>query len=352
MLLAFLRNYDRGRVNAVVALPRGSALCGALAGLGTDFIETDGLAEQSLSFAGIKNLARIIRKTRPDIVHTHASMSARIAARLFPGVKIVYTRHSVFPNKPALTVFPGNWVAGAVNNLLATRIIAVSPAARDNITETGVNPRKVEVIYNGTDALPPLSADEKRAVRAEYGLGAEDFVCGIFARLTPVKGHEYILEAARVLSGDPSVKIIIAGAGELEETIKKRIVSENLENVLFTGFIKEPARLMAALDVQLNASYGTEATSLTLLESMSAGIPAVASSYGGNPYVIQNGVNGFVTPQRDSAAIAEAVRKLRDPALYSIMSQNAKKIYAERFTAEIMTRGIENLYFSLIDKSW
>ncbi|MFR6187280.1 MAG: glycosyltransferase [Lawsonibacter sp.] len=66
------------------------------------------------------------------------------------------------------------------------------------------------------------------------------------------------------------------------------------------------AALLNILDVQLNASYGTEATSLALLEGMSLGLPTIASDYGGNPWLVTDGENGLLFPSRDSQAMAKA----------------------------------------------
>jgi glycosyltransferase involved in cell wall biosynthesis len=335
-------------MSVTVALPRGSLLIDRLKETGTEYAELDGLADRSLSGGGIISLARYLRAEQPNIVHTHASMSARIAAKAVPGARIVYTRHSVFPNRRAVTVFPGKQLSGAVNNLFAHKIIAVSPAARDNIIEAGVSPKKIEVIYNGVNAVPRLSPEEKRAARKERNLPEDAFLCGIFARLTPVKGHEYILDAAKLLSGNKDIKIVIAGVGESEEALKARAAAEGLDNVIFKGFIADAPRGIASMDLLLNASYGTEATSIFLLEGMSAGVPAVVSSFGGNPYVIKDGCNGFVTPLRDGSAIAGAITRIAgDAALYKKLSKHAAEIYNERFTAELMVKNIERLYFSL-----
>jgi glycosyltransferase involved in cell wall biosynthesis len=347
-LLTFLRGYDRGAMSVTVALPRGSQLINRLKEAGTEYTELDGLADRSLSGGGIISLAKFLRAEQPNIVHTHASMSARIAARAVPRARIVYTRHSVFPNKRAVTVFPGKQLYGAVNNFFAHKIIAVSPAARDNIIEAGVNPKKIEVIFNGVEAVNRLTPEEKRETRGANGLPEDAFLCGTFARLTPVKGHEYILDAAKLLHNNKGIKIVIAGAGELEAALKERAAKEGLDNVIFKGFVQDAPRVIASMDLLLNASYGTEATSLFLLEGMSAGVPAVVSCYGGNPYVIKDGSNGLVTPVRDGNAIAEAVTRIAgDPVMYRKLSKHAVETYNERFTAELMVKNIERLYFSM-----
>ena len=108
-------------------------------------------------------------------------------------------------------------------------------------------------------------------------------------------------------------------------------------------------KLMNITDVQANASFGTEATSLALLEGMSLGIPAVVSDFGGNPGVIKSGKNGFIVPKQNAHALAEGIEKLlTDDELYKELSDGSKKIFSETFTAKAMTRNTENLYLDTI----
>ena len=103
--------------------------------------------------------------------------------------------------------------------------------------------------------------------------------------------------------------------------------------------------LLSVLDLQINASYGTEATSLSLLEGMSLGLPAVVSDYGGNPGVITEGQNGLLVPQKDGQALAAAVERLMgDPALLAQLKAGAKARFASSFTAKIYAGNIEQVY--------
>ena len=108
---------------------------------------------------------------------------------------------------------------------------------------------------------------------------------------------------------------------------------------------------MSITDIQANASFGTEATSLSLLEGMSMGIPAVVSDFGGNPGVISDGVNGFIVPQKDSKALAGSIeRLLQDNQLYSKISENCKIVFEEKFTAQVMTRNTEKIYMKVLEE--
>ena len=103
---------------------------------------------------------------------------------------------------------------------------------------------------------------------------------------------------------------------------------------------------MNVLDVSVNASFGTEATSLALLEGMSLGIPAVVSDFGGNPGVIYEGENGYLFPTKNSHAMYEKLKKVINEG--NALKENCKKIFNERFKAEIMTSKIEKLYEELL----
>jgi glycosyltransferase involved in cell wall biosynthesis len=167
--------------------------------------------------------------------------------------------------------------------------------------------------------------------------------------LEDVKGHDYILQAAEMLRDVPEIKIIIAGGGKLEAALRQK--ADKLPNCVFTGFVKEIYKIENIMDLQLNASYGTEATSLSLLEGMSLGIPAVVSDFGGNPYVIQHGKNGLVVPKKEAKPLADAILKLyKDKALYDKLSADAAKIFDEKFTSKAMTANIEAVYNELLDR--
>lgn len=350
-VLTFLKTYDRSKFDVSVVLPPNSLLKPEVEKYGVPVFEVEGMADKSLDRTAVKNLKRLFREQKPDIVHTHASMSARFAARSLK-IGIVYTRHSVFPPSPKISRGIGKKINGFINNRTSDRIIAVAEAAKDNLTATGVNEEKITVILNGVDRLTPLNAEERAAARAELNLKDGQKSAAIVARLNEVKGHKYLVQAAKmVLDSGIDAKFFIAGTGETEEAIRRQIQEAGLQdNVIMLGFMTDVRPLMDVMDVQLNCSFGTEATSLSLLEGMSLGKPAVVTDFGGNPGVIQDGKNGFLVPTHDAHAMADALIKLfRDDALYEKMREQALAIYQEKFTSEVNTRRIEAVYSELYE---
>ena len=353
VLINYLENCDREEFRTMIALPKGSLLAEPLRQLGGEVYELDGLAERSYSKEDVKLLEALIRELRPDIVHTHGALSGRIAGRRC-GCKVVYTRHSAFPVPAKLKYPPGRWVNKLVNEHYADHIIAVSPAAAENLTDAGISPKLITVMMNGVSAVERRPAEETASLRSRLGIAPEDFVLGILARIEPYKGHLHIIEALDILrSRGRKPVLLIAGSGSYEEELKSEVSSRGLQDqVQFLGFWGDVAPFLSALDLQLNASYGTETSSLSVLEGLSMGLPAVVSSYGGNPWLIDDGEDGLIFKNRDSADLAAKIERLMDsPEELARMAERAKEIFEQRFTGKIFAGNVEKVYREVLEGS-
>lgn len=357
VILNYLRYSDRDRFQTWVALPRDSLLAPPLEEAGAKVLEVEGMADRSYHREDVKRLRTLMGERRPDIVHTHGCLSGRIAAK---GCRIpaVYSRHSAFPVPARLKYPPGRWVNKFVNEHYADRIIAVSPAARDNLTRGGISPEKITVVMNGTAPVPRTSPEEQKALKAELSIPARHTVFGILARLEDYKGHLCLVEAVRLLRerGREDFTVLAAGTGPFEETLTKAVREAGVEDKLrLLGFRSDVPALLSILDVQLNCSYGTECTSMALLEGMSLGLPTIASDYGGNPYVIEDGTTGLIFPSRNASALADAMERLMDsPPERGALGGRAREVYEDRFTGEAFARATERIYFDVLKgvKSW
>ena len=351
VILNYLRYADRNKFETLVAIPRGSLLKPLLEEAEVPVYEVDGMADCSYASQDVKALQALIRRVRPDLVHTHGALSGRIAAKRCH-VPVVYSRHSAFPVPAKLKYPPGRWVNKLLNEHYADHIIAVSPATRDNLTEGGISPKKITVVMNGVAPVSPISDEQKAALRRSLGLGKDVFTFGILARIEDYKGHLYLVYAATLLKdrGYSNFRILVAGTGAFEEEVTRAVTEMGVEDVVqMLGFRSDAAALLNILDVQLNASYGTEATSMALLEGMSLGLPTIASDYGGNPFVITSGQNGLLFPSKDSAALADAMAELMDhPEEVSIMREKALETYQSRFTGEVFARNTEQIYENVL----
>ena len=142
---------------------------------------------------------------------------------------------------------------------------------------------------------------------------------------------------------------MIVGQGSLERELKSLCKSRGLDKcVIFLGFVDNVERYFNVTDVNVNCSVGTETSSLALSEGMSLGIPCVVSDYGGNPYMVRDGSNGFVYPMGDTQALANFIERLaNDRKLYEQMSDEAYKRFECELNVRKMSDEVYRLYMSL-----
>jgi len=349
IFIQYLRSIDRSRFDVHIALPSGSALIPLVEAEGYSVIETEHSHDKSYERGAVKEYMGIIKEVRPDVVHTHSSLAGRIAAYRCGVRSRVYTRHCVFEPSKKLTAFPGKQVNGLLNNTLSTHIIGVCGQAGKDLCATGISKKKISVILNGVEPVRRLNSEERREFRRSVGIGEDEFVGLISARLEVYKGHRYLIDAAKAIRekyGDErTVRFVFMGDGSLKDELEAQCREAGVgDMIIFTGFVSDVAPWCNIMDVNLNSSL-SEASSLALCEGMSLGVPAVVTDIGGNPEMITDGENGIIVPARDGGAIADAVLRLMgDAELYRKLSNGAFERYEREFTSAAMTRRIEAVY--------
>ena len=353
VILNYLRYTDKRKFETMVAIPKGSLLKEPLQQAGVTVYEVNGLADRSFHKDDVQTLRKLIKRVKPDLVHTHGALSGRIASR-FCGVPVIYSRHSAFPVPAKIKYPPGRWVNKLVNEFFADHIIAVSPATMDNLTEGGISKKKITVVMNGVAPVEETLPEQRAALKAELGIPEDAFVFGILARIEDYKGHLYLVSAANLLKekGYTNFRILIAGTGDFEQDVRDAVIVSGVTDVVqMLGFRSDVKELLNICDCQLNASYGTEATSMALLEGMSLGLPSIVSDYGGNPWLVENGVNGLVFPTRDSRALADCMEQLMNsPDRGRALGKKAQEIFREGFTGEVFARNTEKVYLRVLKK--
>lgn len=350
-LINMAKYYDKESFLMETAVPAGSSLIPELVALGMNVYEVEAIADRSFSFDDIKTLKKLIKTVDPDLVHTHGAFSGRIAAKRV-GKPVVYTRHSVFDVNPKLKKGPGRWLNKAINEHYADAIIAVTEAAKKNLTDAGISPKRIIPLDNGVDPVMRRCDSDVAAFKNQWNIAGDDFVMAILARIETYKGHLLLVEAAAELAAEGrKFKLIIAGTGNFEATVKEAVKARGLaDHIIFLGFTKEVPLILSAIDVQMNASYGTEACSMALLEGFSMGVPVIASDYGGNPYAIDDGQDGILFQSRNAKDLAAKIRLLMDDSeLRQRLGEKAKEIYLRRFTGEIYARNVEAVYEKVLE---
>ena len=351
-IITYSNNYNKEKYEIVVAMPQNSLLKPEIEKAGVRVIELEGLRDKSFDIPAIKKIRKVIEDEKPDIVHTHASLSARIAARQYEDCKIVYTRHCDFPISKIYKYKIVRWLNKKINESLTDKVIATSEQAKENLIKQGLSENIITTILNGVNRIAETSDEEKKNIKEKYSLKPNEIVVGYLARVEELKGHKYFIEAAKIISDKfkDKYKFLIMGNGSYEEEAKRLVKELNLEDtVIFTGFIKNVHEMLNVLDIQINASYLSETTNLALLEGMSLGVPTVATKCGGTPNMIDDYENGLLVEKADSQSLADGIINImKDKEKYEYMKKRSKEIYEERYTSKIYAQNIEKVYESLV----
>ena len=300
-------------------------------------------------------LASYLRHNRIDIVHAYnfyANVFALPAARL---AKVPVVLASIRDTGEI-------WTARqrAVNKMvcrLADRVIVNAEAIKRGLIADGYRPERIIVVPNGI-ICPPLRSFKDGELHQEFGLAPEDVLIGLVSRIDRLKGLEYFLDAAHdVLARVPRAKFLIIGDNsfnpQYREELKRQVVRLGLQDkVIFTGFRLDVPKILSSLAVSILPSVIGEGLSNSLLESMAAAVPVIASNVGGNPEVIVHGETGLLVPPKNPSALAEAICKvILTPGLRQSFGQAGRRRVQEHFSNERMIQTVERMYGDLLEAS-
>lgn len=340
-ILNYADGYSKEKFELCVVLPKGAALAPLLRKKGCEVRECEMTPDCSLDRASIGVLKKEIAAWMPDVVHTHGSLAGRIAAKLSHKYTI-YTKHTLSETTKGLK----KTLRGLLDNALADKIIACSLCAKNNLMENGVRENKIAVVYNGTAPAVEMSPEERGEKRKDFGLGADEIVFSIVARLAPIKDHQTFLKGA-AKAELPNARYLIVGGGECEAELKKQAEKLGIEKqCVFTGQLPGAAQIYPLIDVNVLTSL-SENMPISLVESMAAGKPSIATRVGGMEEVAVNGETALLFEAGDADTLAKHMRRLyEDPQLRKELGEAGKARYEKNFTLEICVGETEKIYAS------
>jgi len=302
----------------------------------------------------INRLRRLVRQHKYDIVHTFFPACDLLfgpIAKLSGARALISSRRDM-----GIVRKPWHRTAYRAMHRMYDQVQTVSDSVRRYAIDTdGLDPRRVVTIHNGVDAsMPAGSADLTRFV---LGCQPGAPIVTMVANVRRVKGIDVFLHAAaRVKQRFPGTAFLIAGVfgtnvehvAYKEEVLRLRNTLGLEKEVRFLGASTQVPQLLAMSDVFALTSR-SEGFSNALLEAMVCGVPSVASAVGGNPEVVEDGVNGFLVPPDDPAAAADRIMALLgDPEMRRRVGAAARKSVLERFTIEVMANRVAAAYDSLL----
>jgi glycosyltransferase involved in cell wall biosynthesis len=299
-------------------------------------------------------LASVLKSFRPDVIDLWEEPWGLVSVQtcflrnlLLPNTRIISeTEQNIekklpFPFEPfrRYTLRNADFVIGRNDEAVAItrRKGSRSPAA---------------VVPNGVDIEVFRPMDREAARRA---LGFSGFVCGYVGRLVEQKGLEEIVEALKYCP--PEVNVVFAGSGPFQADIERLVSTLGLQSrvrFLPSRSREELPEVMSALDVLLLPSRTTprwkEQFGRVIIEAHACRTPVIGSDSGAIPRV--TGEGGLIVPERDPAALAAAMRKLREnPAMLQEMGAAGRRQVEESYSWQKVAAQMRGIYMGLPPRS-
>lgn len=295
-----------------------------------------------LDWAAVRAVRRCVAQHRVDVIHAHgykSDMYGIVAARM-TRVPLVATCH--------------NWTGASVSLRLystvdcivlhqAHHVVAVSQDVCNHLVQFAIPKAKITVIGNGIDTERFGAA--RPALREELSLGGRTII-GVVGRLSPEKGHKFLLHAApRLIAEFPDAAFLFVGAGPEQPALESLTRQLNLwDRVFFAGFRDDMPNVYASIDVLALPSL-KEGSPLALLEAMAAALPVVATDVGDVGQIVVSGESGLLVAPRNPEALCGAIgRLIADAGLRVRLAANGRRYVQEHFSATRMAQNYVDVY--------
>lgn len=304
-------------------------------------------------WSSYRRLVSVLRDLKPDVVHTHSSKAGIIGRRAAAAanIPVVHTIHGASFHRGQSALASG--VYRSLERWAARRtdaFISVCDSLTDQYVAAGIAPRdRFTTVYSGMDVDPFLNPPrERNDVRQQLGLKPEHVAVAKVARLFHLKGHKFLIEAARqIVDRSPNVRFVLIGDGILRAEFEKRISELGLsDHFILTGLVppEQIPELVNAADIVAHTSEW-EGLARVLPQGLIAGKPVVSYDVDGAREVVIPGETGYLLPVEEISGLANAICELAESAeLRDRLGMNGRERFTEIFRHQTMTAQIREVY--------
>lgn len=307
-------------------------------------------------FRALRELERLFRETKPDVVHTHsgkAGILGRHAAARAGVPIIIHTVHG--PSFGNFQDAAANFIFRAAERRagrVTTHFVTVAQAMTEQYLAAGIGSRgQYTKIFSGFNLAPFLSAKNDPALRAKLGLAPDDFVIGKIARLFKLKGHDDLFAVAPELARrNPRIKFLLVGDGAWRKKFEDKARALGLEKrLVFAGLIQPEAvpQYVGVMDALAHLSL-REGLPRALPQALAAGKPVVSYDCDGAREVCVDDQTGFLLRPGDLSGLTDRLMRLaKSAALGERLGQAGREFVREHFSVERMVDDLHALYLKL-----
>ncbi|MFA5316563.1 MAG: glycosyltransferase family 4 protein [Dehalococcoidales bacterium] len=356
VILQIVKNIDRSRFQPVVVSFKDPYIDtiplikeAGLLGIPTELIDPFGRFDVVTSAF---RLRKLFKKYNTHILHCHEYKSDIIGylATRKTNVHLISTQH----------LWAGEVLRARIYEYLDSiviksnsfeRIIAVSEDIKSTLISRNIKEKRIVVIPNGIDVDKYDIDVNEKTVKDKLGITDDKIVICCIGRLSPQKGHFYLLNAAKeVIKAYRNVIFLLVGDGPLKKDLENLSSELGIKNnIIFTGYRDDVKDILGISRLFVMPS-SSEGTPMALLEAMASGRAVIATNVGGIPEVIKDGFNGILIKPKDAKGMAEAIiRLLGNKVMMGDYGNNAKACIKSNYSSEVMTEKYENLYKELLN---
>jgi sugar transferase (PEP-CTERM/EpsH1 system associated) len=303
-------------------------------------------------------LYKLLITIKPDIVHTRnlVAIEYQLSA-FFSGVKHrVHSEHGWDIFDPDGLIIKYQWLRRLLNPFIQ-RFIPLSKQLQSYlITKVKIPEKKIIRICNGVDTqiFHPRLSSRRHLMECPFSFDRDEIYIGTVGRMHGVKDQLTLINAfIKLIDYSPEIKqitrLIVVGEGPLRAEALNILRDKNLDKyVWLPGKRDDVDEIMRHLDIFVLPSQA-EGISNTILEAMATGLPVIATSVGGNPELVQEGVTGCLVEKSDSTAMAnELLEYVRNKEKREQHGLNAYQLVKKEFSLDIMVNRYVDVYDSLI----
>lgn len=310
--------------------------------LESERVQTSGLLQR------VVHLGRVFREMSVDVVHIHTQQPhggrvATLAARMAKVGAVFRSEHL----PPSSNLTPLLRYTVKPFDALTDAIISGSDSCmREHFSLLGRDPRKAIRLYYGIELQRFSPHHDVAAAKRKLGLDPATPTIGMIARLSPEKGHVYLMDAAALLLKEHgAVNFLLVGDGTLEGALRKQAADLGIaDRVHFLGFASDTVPFLEAMDITVMSSI-SEGISLSMLESMAMGKPVVSTDEPSFMETVIDGESGVIVSRENPSSLASGLlRVLRDGALAQRLGRGAHQRVHDLFHIETNVRLLSELY--------
>ncbi|KPK71071.1 hypothetical protein AMJ87_07785 [candidate division WOR_3 bacterium SM23_60] len=351
LLLNLIKHLDKNKYRPFIyTIRRHNPLKHEFTRIGATLRELN--LKSNTQFWRVLKLSNLFTSDRIDIIHTHlcdADIYGRIAGKIARKNNIISTEHSMNTwkreRKPKQRL---RSMLDLFTTRFCRRVVCISQAVRDFVTEWGVAYDKTVVIYPSKPVTPIRIS--KISKRKELDVAPKDFVVTHVGRFTREKNQRTLVRGAlSVLQSHDDITFLMIGDGPQRKELVELVQTSGFSNkILFLGTRNDIAEILCASDLFVLPSL-REGFGITIIEAMQQRLPVIASNIGGIPELVDENTGILVSPSKAEEFAESIVMLYKNQNLCRRLGKNGYQKAEQKFNFAHHVEQITALYDSLIE---